>query len=288
MRLLRRDVQRMPCVPWLTILWACCNIGMFPEVPLSATTCCSSSPAPNLPALQLLKADGPLADLAPDLACLIWKLHRYCEHLGSRLPVVVVSDSLAAKLGAVDAGAPAQQGGSSSAGAAAPGGDDEDAELEALLRQMDINVDAGSAPGSMGLAASSSLPLEGLKSGAPAASPPAVPGTATQQAQQVQQVPQAQHVPLGPGVHVLSVAQYFGRFYSGSPGVLDLFESKLQSAAEEASKGGGSEAAAAGHGSNAGGGYRPHLSSAAVDSGLAQGQLLQVRNQARARAMQFP
>lgn len=230
--------------------------------------------------------------------------------------MVVVSDALAAKLGsapsaeptttsardaaaaAAAAPAPAPTGGAGAAGAGSSGlpaagaAAGEDAELEALLRQLDINpqpTSSSSGGGGWGPAAAPSTArppsslaaagargqeadmeahalLETLGLGLGAAAPPAAQQGSAAAAAAAAAEPGDAPGPLPPGVHVLSTAQYFARYYGANPAVWDLYESQAQSLAEEAQGGAAS----------AGSGYAPHLSTAAVDAGLSQGTLLQV------------
>ncbi len=235
--------------------------------------------------------------------------HRYYEHLGSRFPIVVVSDSLAAQLGAAPAEKSSSNGissGSSGAGgqpsgafgASAPsGGAEEDAELEVLLRQLDINTQhsqlgaggpAAWSSSSWAVALAPAPPandedlsfLESLGLGdEPAAAAPARPQAAAASSGAAGTADAAGGLAggpaaaLGPGVHIMTAEQYFSRFYGSSPAVWDVYESRVQTLAEERSAG----PSGAAQGAGAGGGFKPHLSSAAVDLGLSQGALLQAR-----------
>ncbi|KAI7844065.1 hypothetical protein COHA_002209 [Chlorella ohadii] len=213
----------------------------------------------------------------------------YHEHLGRRFPVVVVSDALAAQFGAPpDSGGSMQQA-PQQAAAQQPAAADDDAELEALLQQMDIGSSAGGASSSSGAAggwggvtgaASSSSAAQvdasiaslldslGLGDGPATQAQPAAAAQPVQQAQQAQQPPPAaaSYPPLDlePGVHILSSAAYWGGVWGHVPAVADVFDSVQQSKAADARQGG-----------SGGGGFRPHLSHAAMEAGLASGDLLE-------------
>ncbi len=216
-------------------------------------------------------------------------MRRYHEHLGRRFPVVVVSDALAAQFGAPpDSGGSMQQA-PQQAAAQQPAAADDDAELEALLQQMDIGSSAGGASSSSGAAggwggvtgaASSSSAAQvdasiaglldslGLGDGPATQAQPAAAAQPVQQAQQAQQPPPAaaSYPPLDlePGVHILSSAAYWGGVWGHVPAVADVFDSVQQSKAADARQGG-----------SGGGGFRPHLSHAAMEAGLASGDLLE-------------
>ncbi|GAB4819868.1 hypothetical protein N2152v2_006914 [Parachlorella kessleri] len=254
----------------------------------------------------------------------------YYEHLGRALPIVIVSDSLASRLG-VAASAPIhaaiQPGGKSSSASAgivgaawtaergtaqhsAADSAHVDDDLEALLRQLDIAPSAGHLQqpqqGSMGSSWGPGAPapaaaqvadegelafLESLGFGAslPAPAAPAVhrddgslPLSAGNTVAAAAAGPGrppgkagAKHgAQLAPGVHVMPAADYFDHFYRGSPGVLDVFESRVQSLAE-AKRATIAQQVQGGSSSSSSSGYKPHLSVAAVDAGLSQGSLLQ-------------
>ncbi|PRW57734.1 DIS3-like exonuclease 1 [Chlorella sorokiniana] len=228
----------------------------------------------------------------------------YHEHLGRRFPIVVVSDALAAQFGVPSAApgsaqqAPQQQQAAGQQAAA----EADDAELEALLHQMDMSSIAGS-----GASGGSGTVMDGTAGGwggggggggassGAAAQDDAIAGLldslgigdepvagAAQQAQQALQAQQAQQaqqqaqplpvaasyapLDLEPGVHILSTAAYWGGVWGHVPAVADVFDSVQQSKAQEAHQGGGS--------GSGGGGFRPHLSHAAMEAGLASGALL--------------
>lgn len=208
--------------------------------------------------------------------------------------MVVVSDALAAQFGAPGSGTQ-QAAGQQAAGQQAAAGD-EDAELEALLQQMDIGRSTGGGPsgggssgaalgtatggwgsGSGGVTSSAAAPdasIAGLLDSLGIGDEPAAQAGPVQQVQQAQQGQQAQQAPAAPsaasyspldvepGVHILSTAAYWGGVWGHVPAVADVFDSVQQSKAEEARQGGG------------GGGFLPHLSHAAMEAGLASGALL--------------
>ena len=212
---------------------------------------------------------------------------RYYEHLGSRLPVVVVSDSLAQQFGG-DSG----RGGGSLSGLAAHDqqpppqqqvataapqlgrareDEDEDPELDALLRQMHVGAPAASGGAGDNIASLlDSLGIGGDEPGGAEAAP------LCQLSGQPEQLPPPEQTPgaaaaskapllLDPGVHILSAADYFGGCWGHVPAVVDVFESiQQQSKAGEA----------ASSGAGGGGAFRPHLSAAAMEAGLAAGALL--------------
>lgn len=214
---------------------------------------------------------------------------RFHEHLGRRFPVVVVSDALAAQFGAhADAGGSTQVAGQPAGAVQRAAEGEEDAELEALLQQMDVGSGTGGCgsrgsgaaggwgvghPAAPSAAAADDSGIAGLLDSLGISDEPrseAQPATAiVQQAQQHPTPPAAAAsyppVDLEPGLHILSTAAYWGGVWGHVPAVADVFDSLQQSKAEEARQGSGG---------SGGGGFRPHLSHAAMEAGLASGDLL--------------
>lgn len=197
---------------------------------------------------------------------------RYYEHLGRRLPVVVVSDSLAAQLGGEDAQQQRrqqqQQAGQGrpflGAGQAPPGCDEgsDDAELDALLQQM--HVGAAAAPARQHGGSSTQAPAPDQASIASLLDSLVLDGGQQPAAQPPAAASGPQPLQLGPGVRVLSAAAYFGGCWGHVPAVADAADALqlARAGADEAGRG------------SSGVAYPPHLSSAALEAGLAAGSLL--------------
>ena len=219
----------------------------------------------------------------------------YFQHGGGRLSVVVLSDKLAAQFGEQCSSSSSAGGGGGGSTPQARSGwspgeapqaqpqsavgmessqpGDDDAELEALLRQMDVRLgsSSSSATGSGGASRSAMLEglLEGLSLGGPAAAGrPAVGAAADPCGGPIS----AGSSVLEPGVHILSASQYFSGTVGAAhpPAVQDIYDSIAQSLAEQ------QEAAAAkGSAGGGGAGQPPHLSAAAIEAGLQAASLLQ-------------
>eukprot|EP00887_Chlorella_sp_A99_P003744 scaffold7.g3744.t1 len=214
----------------------------------------------------------------------------YDAHLGCRLPIVILSDQLAARFGTETQAAAsggerqAAAGGDAQQQHGGGGASDEDEELEALLRQMDVGGSGGAAAAGLG-----SL-LEGLSLGGAGGAGAALAAAAATGGGGSAAAPGGG--PLGPGVHTLSAAQYFAAggvggssaagtasaagLFAHPTAVLDIYDSIAQSLAEQeeaaaAAAGAGAAAGAAA----AGAGSAPHLGAAAVEAGLRGGTLLQ-------------
>ena len=257
------------------------------------------APSQNLPTRSMLPSN-PLQH---------FPVHRYYEHVGRRLPVVVLSDALAEQFGAA-AGTGSAGGGGGGAAAtraqaaqqarqaqhAEPAGEAEDAELEALLSQMQIGggstkassgtAGAGAAAGPAAAAAAGGAGggrdqgiaclLDSLGLGhAPAmaaAAPPPPPQPPAQQQLQPARQPPVQPLALEPGVHILSALDYWGGCWGHLPAAADVLDSLVQSRAAEGQQ---QQQQQSREGGGVGGdAFWPHLSSAALEAGLASGALL--------------
>ncbi|KAI3434597.1 hypothetical protein D9Q98_002666 [Chlorella vulgaris] len=199
----------------------------------------------------------------------------YYEHLGRTLPVVVLSDLLANQFAA-----PASSGNEAATGRpnallpaqASSGEAEEDAELDALLQQMQVgSAGSGADVGIAGLLAGLGLDGEDLL-GTHTQQQEQGQGQQWQQWQQQQQGGEQEQVAtaagsqpsaLDPGVHVLSAAAYFGGCWGHDPAVVDVFDSIRQSRADEGRQEAASSFA-----------FPPHLSPAALEAGLASRSLL--------------
>ena len=142
----------------------------------------------------------------------------------------------------------------------------EDTELDALLQRMHVGGASSGPAAAAAVGAASEDDIGRLLDalgigGGERGPPPALPLARAQPSA-------ATHVPLllHRGVHILSAANYFGGCWGHDADVADVFDSIQQSKAEEAAGDARPGAGTAG--------FRPHLSGAALEAGLAAGSLL--------------